>query len=75
LRDLDNTENAMDLDYFNELFFCELSDEAAAQVAEFLMQLALHFENTRFSQIRRHHQASQPETEYDPRQLQLFDPF
>jgi hypothetical protein len=65
----------MELDYFNELFLCELSDEAAAQIAEFLMQLALHFENTRFSQIRRHYQASQPEPEYDSRQLDLFDPF
>jgi|APDOM4702015023_1054809.scaffolds.fasta_scaffold99200_2 hypothetical protein len=65
----------MDLDYSNELFYAELSDEAAAQIAEFLMQLALHFENTRFSQIRRHYQVSQPEPEYDPRQLELFDPF
>jgi len=53
----------------------DLSDEAAAQIADFLMELALWFENTRFSQIRRHHEAMRPPPSYDPHQLELFDPF
>ena len=53
----------------------DLSDEAAAQIAELLMDLALWFENTYFLQIRRHHQAVQPLPAYDPNQLELFDPF
>ena len=32
-----------------------VSDEAAAYIADALMQLALEFENTHYSQIRRHH--------------------
>ncbi len=32
----------------------DLSDEAAAQIADFLTQLALTFENAHYSQIRRH---------------------
>lgn len=53
----------------------ELSDEAAAQVADFLMQLALGFENTHLSQIKRHYEAMRPLPTYDPNQLELFDPF
>lgn len=65
----------MDLEYLLEPFFCELSDEAAAQIAEFLTQLALCFENTHFSQIKRYHEAMRPLPTYDPNQLELFDPF
>ena len=53
----------------------ELSDEAAMQIAEFLMDLALWFESTHLSQIRRHHQTMRDEPLYDPNQLELFDPF
>ena len=35
-----------------------VSDQAAAYIADALMQLALDFENTHYAQIRRHHQAS-----------------
>ena len=52
-----------------------LSDEAAAQIADFLTKLALWFENTHFAQIRRHHEARRPPSTYDPNQLELFDPF
>jgi hypothetical protein len=52
-----------------------LSDEAAAQIADFLMELALWFESTHLSQIRRHHEAMRPPPTYDPNQLDLFDPF
>jgi hypothetical protein len=45
----------MNLEYLLEPFFCELSDEAAAHIAEFLMQLALCFESAHLSQIRRYH--------------------
>ena len=65
----------MELEYLLEPFFCEFSDEAAAQIADFLMQLALCFESTHLSQIRRHHEAMQPLPDYDPNQLDLFDPF
>lgn len=65
----------MDLDYLLEPFFCELSDEAATQIAEFLMQVALCFENAHFSQIKRYHEAMRPLPTYDPNQLELFDPF
>jgi len=37
-----------------------VSDEAAAYIADALMQLALDFENTHYAQIRRHHQAMRP---------------
>jgi len=53
----------------------DLSDEAAAQIADFLMELALWFENTHFSQIRRYHEAMRAMPTYDPNQLELFDPF
>jgi hypothetical protein len=49
-----------------------VSDEAAAYIADALMQLALEFENTHYDQIRRHHQAIAPESEGDARQLNLF---
>jgi IstB-like ATP binding protein len=65
----------MDLDQLLEPFFGELPDQTAAQIADFLMQLALCFESTYLSQIRRHHRAMQEATAYDPNQLDLFDPF
>jgi len=49
-----------------------VSDEAAAYIADALMQLALEFENTHYSQIRRHHLASAPEFDADACQLDLF---
>ena len=49
-----------------------ISDEAAAYIADALMQLALEFENNHYAQIRRHYQAIAPEPERDPRQLHLF---
>jgi hypothetical protein len=65
----------MDLEYLLKPFFCELSDEAASHIADFLMQLALHFENTHLPQIQRYHEAMRPLPAYDPNQLDLFDPF
>jgi hypothetical protein len=53
----------------------DLSDEAAAQIAQFLMDLALWFESTHLAQIRRHDQAMRPLPDYDPSQLELFEPF
>ena len=50
----------------------DLSDEAAAQIAQFLMDLALWFESTHPRQIRRHLQPMLPA--YDPNQLELFKP-
>jgi hypothetical protein len=47
-----------------------VSDEAAAYVADALMELALEFEATHLAQIRRHHEALKPEL--DDRQLDLF---
>ena len=49
-----------------------VSDEAAAYIAEALMQLALDFEASHYAQIRRHHEAIAPERDHDPRQLDLF---
>lgn len=49
-----------------------VSDEAAAYIADALMQLALEFEATHYAQIRRHYQSMRPEPEEDPRQLELF---
>jgi GAF domain-containing protein len=49
-----------------------LSDEAAAYIADALMQLALEFENNHYAQIRRHHQAIAPEPDDDPRQFDFF---
>jgi len=50
----------------------DLSDEAAAQIAQFLMDLALWFESIHPRQIRRHLQPMLPA--YDPNQLELFKP-
>ena len=36
------------------------SDEAAAYIADMLMEIALQFEAAQFSQIRRHYQPSSP---------------
>ena len=52
-----------------------VSDEAAAYIADALMDLALQFEGVHFSQIRRHHQsiAHDPQLrDDDPAQLDLF---
>ena len=49
-----------------------VSDEAAAYIADALMQLALDFENTHYVQIRRHYQANAPEPGTNVRQLDLF---
>jgi hypothetical protein len=48
------------------------SDEAAAYIAQTLMDLALQFEATHFAQIRRHYQSIAPRPDGDPRQLDLF---
>jgi hypothetical protein len=48
------------------------SDEAAAYIAQTLMDLALQFEATHFAQIRRHYQSIAPTPDDDPRQLDLF---
>ena len=53
----------------------DLPDQAAAQIADFLMEFALWFENTHFSQIRRYDRAMTPLPTYNPYQLELFDPF
>ena len=47
-----------------------VSDEAAAYIADALMELALEFEATHLAQIRRHHETLKPEL--DDRQLDLF---
>jgi hypothetical protein len=53
---------------------CAVSDEAAAYVADTLMQIALQFEATHFAQIRRHYQSLGPQPEGNPgQQLDLFD--
>jgi hypothetical protein len=49
-----------------------VSDEAAAYIADALMQLALEFETNHYAQIRRHYAAITPEPQRDPRQLDLF---
>jgi len=49
------------------------SDEAAAYIADALMQLALQFEKTHFSQIRRHYQSIMPTPSTVSRQLDLFE--
>ena len=46
------------------------SDEAAAYIADMLMEIALQFEATHFAQIRRHYQSLRPEP--DDQQLDLF---
>ncbi len=47
-----------------------VSDEAAAYIADALMELALEFEATHLAQIRRHHESL--EREVDDLQLDLF---
>ena len=48
------------------------SDEAAAYIADALMNLALQFEATHFAEIRRHYDSLEPGNNHDPRQLDLF---
>ena len=51
-----------------------VSDEAAAYIADALMELALKFEASHFAQIRRHYQSITPTQGADvPGQLQLLD--
>ena len=50
-----------------------VSDEAAAYIADALMELALQFEATHFTEIRRHYESITPRRDYDPWQLDLFD--
>jgi hypothetical protein len=50
-----------------------VSDEAAAYIADALMEIALQFEATHFAQIRRHYQSNTPTRDDDPSQLDLFD--
>jgi len=48
-------------------------DEAAAYIADALMELALSFEATHFAQIRRHYQSITPNRDDDdPGQFDLF---
>jgi hypothetical protein len=49
---------------------CAVSDEAAAYIADALMELALEFEATHYSQIRRHLDSLKPDL--DDGQLDLF---
>ena len=49
-----------------------VSDEAAAYIADALMELTLQFEVTHFAQIRRHYQSITPKRDDDPRQLDMF---
>ena len=55
----------------------ELSDEAAAHIAELLHDLAHHFDSQYFAQIRRHYQELEQQLrDQSPNgaQLELFDP-
>ena len=49
-----------------------VSDEAAAYIADALMELALKFESTHFAQLRRHYRSITPERDDDPWQLDMF---
>ena len=49
-----------------------VSDEAAAYIADALMEIALQFEASHFAQIRRHYQSITPERDDDRWQLDLF---
>jgi len=49
-----------------------VSDEAAAYIADALIELALQFEATHFAEIRRHYDSITPQHDYDPWQLDLF---
>ena len=51
-----------------------VSDEAAAYIADTLMEIALQFEAAHFAQIRRHYQSLRPEPDDNSgQQLDLFD--
>jgi hypothetical protein len=51
-----------------------VSDEAAAYIADMLMEIALQFEAAHFAQIRRHYESLRPEPDDNPgQQLDLFD--
>ena len=51
-----------------------VSDEAAAYIADTLMEIALQFEAAHFAQIRRHYQSLRREPDDNPgQQLDLFD--
>ena len=56
----------------------ELSDEAAAHIAELLHDLAIAFDNQYFAQIQRHYQELERQLrDQSPRndaQLELFEP-
>ena len=56
----------------------ELSDEAAAHIAELLHDLASAFDNQYFAQIRRHYQQLErhlrDESQRNDAQLELFEP-
>jgi len=52
-----------------------VSDEAAAYIADALMELALQFEATHFAQIRRHYQSIAPKRSTVLRQLDLFEKY
>ena len=49
-----------------------VSDEAAAYIADALMEIALQFEATHLAQIRRHYQSITPTRDDNPWQLDLF---
>ena len=51
-----------------------VSDEAAAYIADTLIEIALQFEAAHFAQIRRHYESLRPEPDANPgQQLDLFD--
>ena len=50
-----------------------VSDEAAAYIADALMEIALQFEASHLAQIPRHYQSITPECDDDRWQLELFD--
>jgi len=50
-----------------------VSDEAAAYIADALMEIALQFEASHLAQRRRHYQSITPECDDDRWQLELFD--
>ena len=50
-----------------------VSDEAAAYIADALMEIALQFEASHFAQIRRHYQSITPKRDGDLWQIDLFD--
>lgn len=70
-----------DPERLTELFFTELSDEAAVQIAEFFYELALCFESHHLGQILRHRREldQQRNDDDNPNQRDLFaslgDPF